>query len=139
MKLQQLYSCHFWEIDQKVVENLQILLEKLQRLEDAYGSKFEINSGYRTNKEHAQIYKKKNDKRKNLGLPQIPPPLHSKHLAGQAADISDPHGYVKAWIDRHPEVVKEIDLYFEEFSYCPGYVHVQIVPPKSGRRFFKPW
>jgi len=59
----------------------------------------------------------------------------SKHLTGQAVDIAD-DGKLKAWLVARPEILEQAELWCEEGTH--GWVHFQIVPPKSGRRWFLP-
>ena len=64
----------------------------------------------------------------------------SQHKQGNALDLYDPLGLVDAWTT-NPNNLKKIqalDLYFEDKSVTAGWCHVQIVPPKSGRRWFLP-
>lgn len=62
----------------------------------------------------------------------------SKHMTGQAIDISDPDGDLDEWCLEHPEILQSIGLWLEHPSATKGWTHVQIVPPKSGRRCFYP-
>lgn len=62
----------------------------------------------------------------------------SKHMTGKAIDISDPEGDIDQWCLDHPDVMEELELWQEHPSATKGWCHVQIVPPKSGRRVFYP-
>ena len=62
----------------------------------------------------------------------------SKHLSGQAVDISDADRYLADWCAANLDVLEEIGLWCEDFRYTPRWVHFQIVPPKSGKRIFIP-
>lgn len=62
----------------------------------------------------------------------------SSHLTGCACDISDADGKLKDYLLMNPELLEECDLYAEDFDSTPTWVHLQSVPPKSGRRIFKP-
>ena len=65
---------------------------------------------------------------------------NSNHKQGLAVDLYDPLGKVDEWVT-NPNNLKKIqalDLYFEDKSATEGWCHVQIVPPKSGRRWFLP-
>ena len=65
---------------------------------------------------------------------------NSNHKQGLAVDLYDPLGKIDEWVT-NPNNLKKIqalDLYFEDKSATDGWCHVQIVPPKSGRRFFLP-
>lgn len=62
----------------------------------------------------------------------------SNHLTGCAGDIDDRDGALKDYLRTNPELLEECDLYAEDFDSTPTWVHLQSVPPKSGRRIFKP-
>lgn len=63
----------------------------------------------------------------------------SKHLTCQAVDLLDlkPFPLMHAILENL--IAAEVHgVYFEDFSYTPSWVHIQVVPPKSGRRVFVP-
>ncbi len=62
----------------------------------------------------------------------------SKHISAQACDIKDPEGALDDWCLEHHEVLEEIGLWQESPTATKGWCHVQIVPPRSGRRVFLP-
>ena len=64
--------------------------------------------------------------------------LRSKHMTGEAIDISDPEGDLDNWCVQHMEVLERIGLWLEHPSATKGWCHVQIVAPKSGNRVFYP-
>ncbi len=72
----------------------------------------------------------------NAATPGAAP--RSKHMTGQAIDISDPEGDLKQWCMDNEEVLATVGLWMEHASACKGWLHVQIVPPKSGKRVFYP-
>ncbi len=115
--------------------NLLKLSEKINKLRDAYGKPLRVTSGYRSLEKHLAIYAAKGitDHKKI--------PMKSKHLEGLAVDlvpvkepVSDLHKFIKSNI----ALMQEIGLWFESFDYTEKWVHAQIVPPKSGKRFFIP-
>jgi hypothetical protein len=62
--------------------------------------------------------------------------LHSQHIQGNAADLataSDPA--LASFIEANLET---FDIYIEDPASTPSWRHVQVVPPASGRRVFKP-
>jgi len=68
----------------------------------------------------------------------------SQHLSGRAIDLPDPDRTLAAWCVNHLEVLAEIGLWMEDprWTYDAAgdhWVHLQIVPPKSGRRVFIPF
>lgn len=62
----------------------------------------------------------------------------SNHLTGRAADILDSDGKLKAALKQYPELLEKAGLYMEDGAYTNGWCHLQINPPKSGKRVFIP-
>ena len=62
----------------------------------------------------------------------------SKHMTGQAVDIVDDEGELDDWCLDNPQRLERIGLWQEHPSFTKGWCHVQIVPPKSGKRVFYP-
>lgn len=122
--------------------NLCELTYKMNVVRSKYGKPMTVTSGFRTKEHHLEIYRKK------AALKQAPfpdghydetkIPLQSKHLYGQAIDIADSTGVLKAWIQANIKLMESLGLYFEDFNATSNWVHFQIVPPKSGSRFFIP-
>jgi hypothetical protein len=82
--------------------------------------------------EHLEIYRKK-------GITdQSKIPMKSRHLIGAAIDIYDPNKILQSWVLSNVKVLEEVGLWCEDFSATPNWVHFQILPPASGKRFFKP-
>jgi hypothetical protein len=66
--------------------------------------------------------------------------LNSKHMTAEAGDLMDPHGDFKAWLAT-PEgqySLVDIGLWMEDPGHTPTWVHLQVKPPKSGKRTFLP-
>jgi uncharacterized protein YcbK (DUF882 family) len=117
------------------LENLEDLLLKLNVVRAAYGKPLRITSGYRSLEDHLRIYRQKGI------VDQAKIPMRSKHLYGQAADlttIEDDVKHFQEWVLSNIRLFEEQGLYLEGFAYTKTWVHVQIVPPKSGNRFFIP-
>lgn len=72
----------------------------------------------------------------NAGVPNAS--QTSKHITCQAIDLADPEGDLDEWCFDHPEVLVEIGLWQEHPAATPHWVHIQVVPPKSGKRVFYP-
>lgn len=125
-----LKNAKFEDQTQSIKDNLLILLEKLSKIEAAYGQNFIITSGLRTKEDQLRIYKAK-------GVPDNKIPWGSAHLKGAAADVSDPNGKLIDWCYDNVQILENIGLWCEEKDSIPR-VHFQIYPPKSGNRFFKP-
>jgi uncharacterized protein YcbK (DUF882 family) len=114
-----------------ITRNLQTLFTRLMELQDAFvdqgGKPFMITSGLRSEAQQADLIAQGKTKA-----------VHSKHLAGWAADIYDPKRKLQAFIKKDPAILERIGLWCESFDHTATWVHVQATPPKSGKRFFIP-
>lgn len=119
-------------------ENITCLFQKLNVLRYAFGKPMIITSGFRTMDQHLSIYKNKNASRHAEGLAPLSPPPKSLHLFGAACDVYDEKDELKKFILEHLELVEQTGLWMEEFAATPNWVHFQIYPPASLKRFFKP-
>jgi hypothetical protein len=63
--------------------------------------------------------------------------MKSRHLFGQACDVSDPDGKLMDWCIANEKVLEKVGLWCEVRDDKKR-VHFQIVPPQSGKRFFNP-
>jgi hypothetical protein len=116
-------------------DNLNLLMFKLNKLRDAYGKPLQVTSGYRSMEHHLAIYAAKGitDKKKI--------PMKSRHLYGLAADlvpVEDSIEHLHDWVLDNMKFCEEVGLWLEAMSATPTWLHVQIVPPKSGVRIFFP-
>lgn len=113
-------------------ENLADLLIRVNKVRTAYNKSMTVTSGYRSLADHLRIYKEK-------GITdQSKIPMKSKHLSGDAVDIADSDGALKAWIKLNIKVLEDAGLWCEDFSTTTTWVHFQRLPPASGKRFFMP-
>jgi hypothetical protein len=62
----------------------------------------------------------------------------SLHMTCEAIDLEDEDGQLDDWCLDHPEVLQEIGLWQEHPASTKDWCHLQIVPPRSGRRVFYP-
>lgn len=113
-------------------DNIMILLERINRIRTAYNKPMTVTSGYRSKEDQIRIYKQKGI----TDLKRIP--MGSKHLSGSAVDIYDPNKELQKWTLANQALLESIGLWCEDFSATPNWVHYQITPPASGKRFFKP-
>lgn len=111
--------------------NIDALLDKVGKLQDAYGKPFRVTSGYRSEQYHLKIYSK-------LGIHPPNVPMGSLHLSGQAVDIYDPKKEVMQFILDNKQLCEDLGLYFEDFRWTTNWVHIQTRPPRSGKRVFIP-
>jgi hypothetical protein len=74
----------------------------------------------------------------NAGTPGAA--LRSKHLTCQAVDLYDPDGDLDEWLmtDGGQRALVDLGLWIEHPACSKGWSHLQIVPPRSGRRAFYP-
>ena len=65
--------------------------------------------------------------------------LGSKHLTGRAIDLRDDTDRSLArWCLRNQDALAECGLWMEDPQWTPSWIHLQSVPPGSGRRIYVP-
>ncbi len=102
--------------------NLKELEHRLNLLIE-YGAPITIvTSGLRSEADQARI---------NPSAPK------SKHLVGAAADIAS-DGMLHNWVVNNIAALEKTKLWCEDPSCTKGWIHFQIYPPRSGKRFFIP-
>jgi uncharacterized protein YcbK (DUF882 family) len=117
---------------EQIQTSLKELLEKINKVRSAWAKPMTVTSGLRTMADHLRIYAEK-------GITdQSKIPMKSHHLYGRAVDISDPNKDLQKWCKANEALLAEIGLWMEDFSATPNWCHFQIVPPKSGKRWFMP-
>jgi hypothetical protein len=94
------------------------LLTQLQVLRDLVARPMAVNCGYRCPEHNAAVGGAHN----------------SAHLSGQAADISDVDGSLKAYCT--PDLLEQCGLWAESYAATPTWIHLQIRPAVN--RIFKP-
>lgn len=64
----------------------------------------------------------------------------SLHMTGQAADVYDHGDKLDAWLMQPPgqAALERIGLWLEHPDFTPEWCHLQVIPPGSGRRVFRP-
>ncbi len=63
---------------------------------------------------------------------------HSTHIDALAGDVGDEERDFARWCNAHPERLVEHGLWMEDSRWCPTWVHLQTVPPGSGRSIYIP-
>ena len=117
--------------------NLQELLIRINKVRAAWGKPMIVNSGLRTMEHHIEIYKDKAKREgKVFNIKKVP--MKSRHLRGQAVDISDPKRELQKWCSANVTLLESVGLWMESFVFTKTWCHFQINPPQSGRRFFMP-
>lgn len=62
----------------------------------------------------------------------------SHHMTGKAIDIRDLEGVLDDWCMDNLPILEELGLWMEAPAFTKGWCHLQIVPPRSGKRVFNP-
>lgn len=105
------------------VANINTLIPKINELLERYNRPVPMNSGYRTVEDQKRIN---------------PKAMKSKHMEGAAIDLGDKDHNLRYFILNNVKILEELDLYMEDPSHTATWVHLQCIPPKSGRRIFIP-
>lgn len=106
-----------------IKKNIEDTLIIANRMESAYGHPLVIKSGWRPPYINAMT----------AGAA-----FRSKHLLGLAFDAYDENSKLMNWILNNLELMKEMELFFEDFNWTATWCHIQVVRPISGRRIFIP-
>jgi len=114
---------HPSDLTPAIIKNASDLLAKVNALLSLFGYPRGVNSGWRPKTVQMEIN------------PRAP---NSKHITGQAIDLEDRDGKLKEWCVFHQDQLERFGLYMEHPEDTPTWVHLQTVPPKSGKRIFKP-
>ncbi len=136
-----IYLREFWTPEKATNEdhlaNIHIIHFKLNYLRALWKRPIYITSGYRTLDHHKKIYLEK-------GVSESKIPMGSKHLIGAAVDLSDGGGLIDTWLFndqmdmQDDSILSKLDLFMEHPDDTPGWCHLQIYPPASGERIFRP-
>ena len=121
--------------------NLHLLHTTLNEIRAEWDRPMVITSSLRSMEHHLRIYEEKNARRTAEGMDPLPIPLSSAHLCAAAADVRDETGMLFHFIVGRMELWESLDLdvYLESSNYTPGWVHLQVIPPRSGQRIFIPY
>lgn len=127
---------HSADLTESVRNNAQFLLERVNRLlAKAAEANVEPDIDVRTGTAVASGWRPKtvNDRTANAGK-------SSRHITGSAIDLRDsqPERTLARWCLRNLDLLDEIGLWMEDPQWTPTWVHLQAVPPGSGRRVYVP-
>lgn len=119
------------ELTPEIAQNAKLTLERVNLLLQRFyathprAARRTINSGWRP----AAVNRKVQNAAKR-----------SHHLTARACDLSDDDGALDRWLMTAlgQRVLEHCGLWMEHPDATPRWCHVQIVPPKSGRRVFHP-
>ena len=103
-------------------KNLDRLLLAVNRLRALWSKPLVVSSGYRPAAINAKVGGAK----------------QSHHMTCAAVDFVDMDGSLARWLISRLDVLEACALWIEDPQHTVGWVHVQIYPPKSGRRILKP-
>jgi uncharacterized protein YcbK (DUF882 family) len=119
------------DVSIEIQHNLEELQSKLNQIRKLWNKPMIVTSGFRSMEDHIRIYSQ-------MGITDRSKiPMKSKHLVGQAADISDPDGKLYDWCVKNEHHLVDIGLWCEVKDKQKR-VHFQTRPPGSGKRFFNP-
>jgi hypothetical protein len=110
-----------------IEKNLKTLFDRMNELRQAYGKPMIVTSGLRSDEKQAELIAQGKTNAK-----------FSKHLAGAACDIYDPDGTLGKWALENEAILIRIGIWCEHPKVTKGWLHCQIMPPNSGKRFFLP-
>lgn len=105
------------------LDNLNKLLIAVNKLRTYYGKSMIVSSGYRPAEINAKI---KGAAKK------------SNHMICAAIDFKDTDRSIAKFCNDNLNILEDCGLWMEDSDSTPTWVHVQIYPPKSGKRVFKP-
>lgn len=103
-------------------DNLSKLLIAVNKFRNIYGKPLKVSSGYRPG-----VYNKAAGGAKK-----------SNHMVCLAVDFADADGSLDSYCLNNLKVLEECGLYLESPEHTLGWTHLQVVPPASGKRVFKP-
>ena len=111
------------ELTAELLTNASITVSRVNQLLDVFGQSRTVNSGWRPQAINASV---PNAAKK------------SKHTTCQACDLNDDDGSLDAWCMANLKHLERIGLWLEHPDSTPRWCHVQIIPPGSGNRVFRP-
>ncbi len=118
---------HGFSTNDVIERNLGILLERMNEVRAAWAKPMIVTSGLRDDAKQAELIAQGKTRAKL-----------SKHLSGNACDILDRDGSLAKWCLHNEALLERIGLWCEDPEFTKGWVHFQIMPPRSGKRFFIP-
>ena len=116
-------NSHSYPLTPEQSVNFEHLYLAINKLREIYGKPMVITSGVRSVEDQKRIN---------------PKSMGSAHVKAAACDIADPHGALDSWCLANLDALTECGLYLEDPSKTPRWTHLQVLPPKSGKRVFLP-
>lgn len=103
--------------------NLEKLLKAVNKFRAVYGKPMRVSSGYRPAAINATV---KGAAKK------------SNHMKCLAVDFVDRDGKLAEYCLNNLKLLEEFGIWLEDPAFTKGWIHMQVVPPRSGNRVFKP-
>ena len=103
--------------------NAEETIDKANQLLERFGETRKVNSGWRP---------------ASINSATVGAAPKSKHMTCEAIDLEDKDGSFGRWCLENLEELASIGLWMEDPAHTKNWVHLQIVPPRSGRRTFIP-
>src|SRR3990167_8931000 len=118
-------ATHAEELTDEINRNARITVDKANELLERAGRSDidQVASGWRP----ASV----NDATQNAAR-------SSRHLTAEAVDLPDTDRILAGWCVDNLDSLKEIGLWMEDPRWTPTWVHLQVVPPKSGKLVYIP-
>jgi hypothetical protein len=110
-------------LNEKIINNLDILLEKVNMFRELYGKPFIITSGFRQPEYNQKIGGVKN----------------SLHCLGLACDILDKNGDIDKFCLENLDFFTKNNCAFEHPYYTHKWCHFQAILSKKGNKCFVPY
>lgn len=130
-------------------------LEKINIFREKCGLPMSPTSYFRSKERQLRIYREKAEKHEfpfeDGVFKESKVPMGSAHMSGLACDFADANKKLANWVLDNIDWCKDNGYYFENFGAdintyeknikldkTPSWLHIQIIPPKSGRTIFNP-
>jgi hypothetical protein len=116
---------HAEELTDEINENAKDTVDKVNRLLTLAGrvETDTVNSGWRP---------------RSIRDPTQNNLVASLHLTAEAVDIGDTDRSLAHWCMENLDLLEAIELWMEDARWTPTWVHLQTVPPRSGKIVFIP-
>ena len=103
-------------------QNLDILVQRINALFETFDETLVVSSGYRSPSQNALAGGAKK----------------SHHMNCAAIDLRDLDGKIWKFCIDNIELCEKLGIWLEDKGATPTWTHLQVYPPKSRRRIFRP-
>lgn len=118
---------HNYKTDPIIDFNLNQLIDAINIIQESYGKQLTITSGLRSDAQQKLLIAAGKSKA-----------TKSLHLSGEAIDVSDADSLFWAFLMKNIDLLEKLGIYLEDKNSTPTWTHLQLRPPKSGKRIFIP-